>query len=39
MKSQYIRGVCKIDKRLMILLDFNRILILDEIKRLKEIDA
>ena len=39
LKSQYIRGVCKIDKRLMILLDFNRILMLDEIKKLKEIDA
>ncbi len=39
LKSQYIRGVCKIDKRLMIMLDFNRILMLDEIKKLKEIDA
>ena len=39
LKSQYIRGVCKIEKRLMIMLDFNRILMLDEIKKLKDIDA
>ncbi len=38
LKSQYIRGVCKIDKRLLILLDFNRILLLDEIKKLKDVD-
>ncbi len=38
LKSQYIHGVCKIDKRLLILLDFNRILLLDEIKKLKDID-
>jgi purine-binding chemotaxis protein CheW len=37
LKSQYIRGVCKLEKRLLILLDFNRILLLDEIKKLKEI--
>jgi purine-binding chemotaxis protein CheW len=37
LKSQYIKGVCKVDERLMILLDFNRILILDEIKKLKEL--
>lgn len=38
LKSQYIEGVCKIDKGLLILLDFNRILLLEEIKKLKEID-
>ena len=39
LKSQYIRGVCKIDDRLVILLDFNRILMLEEIKKLKDLDA
>ena len=38
LKSQYIMGVCKIDKGLLILLDFNRILEQEEIKKLKEID-
>lgn len=38
LKSQYIMGVCKIDKGLLILLDFNRILLLEEIKRLKEVE-
>jgi purine-binding chemotaxis protein CheW len=38
LKSQYILGVCKIDKGLLILLDFNRILLLEEIKKLKEIE-
>lgn len=36
LKSQYIKGVCKFGKRLMILLDFNRILVLDEVKKLRE---
>jgi purine-binding chemotaxis protein CheW len=35
LKSQYIRGVCKLDQRLLILLDFSRILMVDEIKKLK----
>ncbi len=35
LKSQYVRGVCKLDKRLLILLDFNRILMVEEIKKLK----
>ena len=38
LKSQYIMGVCKIDKGLLILLDFNRILLMEEIKKLKEMD-
>jgi purine-binding chemotaxis protein CheW len=38
LKSQYIRGVCKIDKRLLILLDFNRILLFDELNKLKELE-
>jgi purine-binding chemotaxis protein CheW len=38
LKSQYIRGVCKIDKRLLILLDFNRILLFDELNKLKDLE-
>jgi purine-binding chemotaxis protein CheW len=37
LKSQYIRGVCKIDERLLVLLDFNRILLVEEIKKLSEL--
>ncbi len=37
LESQYIRGVCKLDKNLLILLDFNRILRIDEFKKLKDI--
>ena len=36
LESQYITGVCRIDKRLLILLDFNRILLVEEIKKLNE---
>lgn len=36
-KSRYIQGVCKLDGELLILLDFNRILMVEEIKKLKEI--
>jgi purine-binding chemotaxis protein CheW len=35
LRSQYINGVCKMDQRLLILLDFSRILMVDEIKKLK----
>lgn len=35
LRSQYIQGVCKMDQRLLILLDFSRILMVDEIKKLK----
>jgi len=35
LKSQYIQGVCKMDQRLLILLNFSRILMVDEIKKLK----
>ena len=35
LERQYIRGVCKLDRRLLILLDFNRILMVDEIEKLK----
>ncbi|MGA6925824.1 MAG: chemotaxis protein CheW, partial [Desulfosarcina sp.] len=35
LRSQYIQGVCRMDQRLLILLDFSRILMVDEIKRLQ----
>lgn len=35
LESQYIHGVCDLDGHLLILLDFSRILNLDEIRRLK----
>ncbi len=35
--SQYIRGVCEIDNILLILLDFSRILLVDEVKKLKSV--
>lgn len=34
--SQYIQGVCNIDDRLLILLDFSRILQFKEMKKLKD---
>jgi len=39
LQSQYITGVCRIDKRLLILLDFNRILLVEEIKKLNDFKA
>ncbi|MCK5914635.1 MAG: purine-binding chemotaxis protein CheW [Deltaproteobacteria bacterium] len=39
LQSQYISGVCRVYKRLLILLDFNRILMVDEIKELRELDG
>jgi purine-binding chemotaxis protein CheW len=35
LKSRYVEGVCKLDQRLLILLDFSRILMAEEIKKLK----
>jgi purine-binding chemotaxis protein CheW len=35
LKGQYVRGVCKLDQRLLVLLDFRRILMAEEIKKLK----
>ena len=35
LKSQYIQGVCKMDQRLLILLNFSRILLVEEIRKLK----
>jgi purine-binding chemotaxis protein CheW len=37
LQSQYIRGVCEIEHDLLIMLDFNRILLVDEVKKLKSI--
>ncbi|MFP4475321.1 MAG: chemotaxis protein CheW [Desulfatibacillaceae bacterium] len=37
--SKYILGVCDIDGRLLILLDFGRILRVEEIRRLKDLDV
>ncbi len=37
LENQYIKGVCEIADTLMILLDFNRILLLDELRTLKKI--
>lgn len=34
LESDYIRGVCKHDKRILAILDFNRILLVDEFKKL-----
>ncbi|MDM8543519.1 chemotaxis protein CheW [Desulfococcaceae bacterium HSG7] len=39
LESQYIRGVCKLDEDLLILLDFTCILMVDEFKKLKEVVA
>jgi len=39
LESQYIRGVCKLDEVLLILLDFNCILMVDEFKKLKDVVA
>ncbi|MGD9364605.1 MAG: chemotaxis protein CheW [Desulfobacteraceae bacterium] len=34
LQSDYIRGVCKQDQQLLAILDFNRILLVDEFKKL-----
>lgn len=34
LKSDYIRGVCKQEQKLMAILDFNKILLVDEFKKL-----
>jgi purine-binding chemotaxis protein CheW len=39
LQSQYIRGVCEIENTLLILLDFNRILLVDELKKLTNVTA
>ncbi len=37
LESQYINGVCEIDDYLLILLDFDRILLMEEINKLKQL--
>lgn len=39
LENQYIRGVVDIESKLLILLDFNRILLLDELKQLKDVNS
>ncbi len=39
LENQYIRGVVDIENELLILLDFNRILLTDEIKKLKTVST
>lgn len=39
LESQYIQGVCEIGEKLLILLDFNRILLLEELRKLKKLDS
>ena len=38
LESQYIHGVCDIDNKLLILLNFNRILLVEELQVLKSMD-
>jgi purine-binding chemotaxis protein CheW len=38
LESQYLRGVCDIGAQLLILLDFERILLLEEFQKLKAMD-
>jgi purine-binding chemotaxis protein CheW len=37
--SDYIRGVCKQDKQLLTILDFNRILLVEEFKKISALKA
>jgi purine-binding chemotaxis protein CheW len=39
LESQYIRGVCKLDEDLLILLDFTCILMVDEFKKMRDVVA
>ncbi len=39
LENQYITGVCDTGQHLLILLNFNRILLMEEIRKLKEIDV
>jgi len=38
LQSHYISGVCRVDERLLILLDFNRVLFIDELNKLQNFD-
>lgn len=39
LENQYITGVCDTGKNLLILLNFNRILLLEEMRKLKDMDS
>jgi purine-binding chemotaxis protein CheW len=39
LENQYITGVCNTGKHLLILLNFNRILLLEEMRKLKDMDV
>lgn len=39
LESDYIRGVCKQDQQLLTILDFNRILLVDEFKKISALKA
>lgn len=39
LESQYIRGVCDTGEHLLIILDFNRILLVEEFQKLKNMDG
>jgi len=39
LESQYLRGVCDLGAQLLILLDFNRILMQEELQKLKSMDG
>lgn len=38
LKSDYIRGVCRMEKQMMAILDFNRILLVDEFKKISALN-
>lgn len=38
-KAEYLRGVAKIDKRLLILLNLNKVLSMDELQQLEQIEG
>ena len=38
LESQYLRGVCEIGERLLVLLDFSRILHQEELRKLEDMD-
>ncbi len=39
LESQYIHGVCDIGDNLLIILDFDRILLIDEVRKLKDMKS
>ena len=39
LESQYVRGVCEIGDKLLVLLDFQRILLVEEVKHLQALEV